>query len=644
MLCNLLYSQNNTIHKDSIIEFIHLANNSTKQKRDSLLSKALKLAKQIDNDSLTFEIAADLASNGIRDDDSILYKKGVDVLLHQYKTKKDYKSYGYYYKFQGTYKSFYSSLDSAYYYFEKAKKVFKEHNYTTELSIVFEKILTIQLDLHDRIGLEKTAIEIFKFLENNSDYFLLSNTYQSQALSAESFDFEKAKKYFNKAIYYSDSIKDNYLRDLDQLYLRMATSYTYNDNEKYEEAAIEAQKGIDTYKKTKFKKNLKPNYYWLLHNLAISELELNKIQLGFAKLDTVLNYTIKTNDLYSKAFVVEDLAYYHNKHGNVKKALNYAEDALQITKQTKNTKLYMHILEILTEITNVNRSNKLLKELLHLKDSIYKKELKIKDQYALVKFETEQKEAENSKLKQEIKLNKVKLKNEHQRSNIIGLGALLSLLIAGFIYYIYTARKKEFTYKTNLEKAKAREQERIDIAANLHDKVVGDLRVIHKKTVTLNTDDISKPLHKVQQEIRNISHKLSSIDFDEISFKDQLINLVADYFEPKFRIKVTNIDTVDWSLINTQIKRTLFLVIRESIQNSKNHADATEVNVNFVEKNRTIQLQISDNGKGFDVQSPKLGIGLKSQKRRVEELNGIFTLESIINSGTTTKVNIPIIV
>ena len=85
-------------------------------------------------------------------------------------------------------------------------------------------------------------------------------------------------------------------------------------------------------------------------------------------------------------------------------------------------------------------------------------------------------------------------------------------------------------------------------------------------------------------------------------------------------------------------------MIRESIQNSKNHADATEVNVNFVEKNRTIQLQISDNGKGFDVQSPKLGIGLTSQKRRVEELNGIFTLESIINSGTTTKVNIPIIV
>ena len=108
---------------------------------------------------------------------------------------------------------------------------------------------------------------------------------------------------------------------------------------------------------------------------------------------------------------------------------------------------------------------------------------------------------------------------------------MLSLLIAGFIYYIYTARKKEFAYKTNLEKAKAREQERIDIAANLHDKVVGDLRMIHDKTLKINADEISKPLHKVYQEIRNVSHKLSSVDFDEVSFKDQIINLVTDYFE-----------------------------------------------------------------------------------------------------------------
>ena len=169
---------------------------------------------------------------------------------------------------------------------------------------------------------------------------------------------------------------------------------------------------------------------------------------------------------------------------------------------------------------------------------------------------------------------------------------------------------------------------------------MGDLRVIHKKTVALNVDEISKPLYKVQQEIRNISHKLSSIDFDEVTFKDQLINLITDYFEPKFRIKVTNIDAIDWSLIHNQIKRALFLVIRESIQNSKKHADATEVIVNFVGKNKSIQLQISDNGKGFDAQSPKLGIGLKNQKRRVEELNGIFKLESIVNSGTKIFVEI----
>ncbi|WP_368086359.1 sensor histidine kinase [Polaribacter sp. KT25b] len=90
------------------------------------------------------------------------------------------------------------------------------------------------------------------------------------------------------------------------------------------------------------------------------------------------------------------------------------------------------------------------------------------------------------------------------------------------------------------------------------------------------------------------------------------------------------------------MKRTLYLVIRESIQNSKKHAFASEVLIDFKIKHNTFVLSIKDNGKGFNISSLKFGLGLKNQKKRIEELNGNFTINSVPNSGTTTNIEIPL--
>ncbi len=54
-----------------------------------------------------------------------------------------------------------------------------------------------------------------------------------------------------------------------------------------------------------------------------------------------------------------------------------------------------------------------------------------------------------------------------------------------------------------------------------------------------------------------------------------------------------------------------------------------------------IFLAISDDGKGFDLSDKRSGIGLKNMKERIEEINGIFSIESEIEKGTTIKIEIP---
>ena len=196
-------------------------------------------------------------------------------------------------------------------------------------------------------------------------------------------------------------------------------------------------------------------------------------------------------------------------------------------------------------------------------------------------------------------------------------------------------------FESKLKQVEAREKERQQIAKSLHDEVAGDIRMLHLKLAKTNQIEEANSLESIKENVRNLSHQLSSESFDKVSFKDQIINLISDYFEPNFRIKVKEIDSVNWREINNSIKRTLFLSIRETIQNTKKHAEASEVVLTFNETKKAITLAISDNGNGFDVNAKKNGIGLKNLKERIEEINGTFILESELEKGTTTKIETP---
>ena len=50
---------------------------------------------------------------------------------------------------------------------------------------------------------------------------------------------------------------------------------------------------------------------------------------------------------------------------------------------------------------------------------------------------------------------------------------------------------------------------------------------------------------------------------------------------------------------------------------------------------------INDDGKGFNIDKKKKGIGLKNMKERVEEINGVFSIKSELEKGTTIEIQIP---
>lgn len=70
-------------------------------------------------------------------------------------------------------------------------------------------------------------------------------------------------------------------------------------------------------------------------------------------------------------------------------------------------------------------------------------------------------------------------------------------------------------------------------------------------------------------------------------------------------------------------------ILSESLTNIARHAQATNVNVNFFIQNKTLELEVRDNGKGFDVKQESKGhYGLVGMHERARLTGGMLSIES----------------
>ncbi|MEW6355369.1 MAG: PAS domain S-box protein [Planctomycetota bacterium] len=87
----------------------------------------------------------------------------------------------------------------------------------------------------------------------------------------------------------------------------------------------------------------------------------------------------------------------------------------------------------------------------------------------------------------------------------------------------------------------------------------------------------------------------------------------------------------------------LFRIMQEALTNVARHAEARQVSVSLCRDNGRTVLEISDDGRGFDVDSPPphRNIGLRGMRERARTFGGEFAIESKPGSGTRIRVSPP---
>ena len=526
--------------------------------------------------------------------------------------------------------------DSAFYYYDLSRNISRKLGDTLETGRRLLSIAKLQRESKDYLGSEISSIEALNYLEPIKENTFLERIYNNLGIvSKELNQKEESIKYYEQGLEINKSTKNqrNYLFIMNNL------GELFQRNEEHLKAISYFKKGL---KFENIKKIYPEHYILLLENLAASNFLLNRKDNVLKNYKEVLLLKKEIKDREGLSTTHINLSDYYKNVGHLTKAKHHATEALKYAKQTHNNKRWLEALQLLSQLTSGTQSKTYLQEYITLNDSLVQQERRLKNQFAKIRYETNKKEKENTFLKGENEKKQAEITYHKQQTTIGWLASAASILLFVMSVSFFTFRRKKLLYQAQLQKAQVRERERKQIAKSLHDEVAGDLRLLHRKLEKSQLLEEAQKLEEVKENVRNLSHQLSSVSFKKVNFVDQIINLVSDYFSPNFIIRVHHLKEIDWEQTNSSIKRLLYLSIRESIQNCLKHAEASKIDINFSVHKKLVHLNISDNGIGFDTETSKKGIGLQNIEERVEELHGKLTITSEKGKGTNTSIQVPL--
>ena len=209
------------------------------------------------------------------------------------------------------------------------------------------------------------------------------------------------------------------------------------------------------------------------------------------------------------------------------------------------------------------------------------------------------------------------------------------------------------------------ERVRSRIATDLHDDIgasltqIAILSEVAQAGATNGNSKLVEPLSKISEVSNELVGTMSDIVWSINPAKDHLRDLTqrmrrfaADVLSERgIAVKLTIPDTPDEISLNSNVRREVFLVFKEAINNVAKHANASNVRVDLGVSATQVILAVKDDGDGFTIESPtfedtftsegRSGNGLQSMKQRAKEMGGEFEIGSEPGKGTIVCLRLP---
>jgi signal transduction histidine kinase len=205
-----------------------------------------------------------------------------------------------------------------------------------------------------------------------------------------------------------------------------------------------------------------------------------------------------------------------------------------------------------------------------------------------------------------------------------------------------------------LEKEKAvlesQRNERERIAHDLHDDLgsgITSIRLLSEIAKRkMKTEMPQSEIERISENASELIDNMSEIIWTMNTYNDSLENTVAyirsysgNFLQNAGVTRSIHVAGIIPALeLKSEVRRNIFLTVKEALHNVVKHAAATEVAMD-ISINHALEISIRDNGKGFaDVASSPFGNGLKNMRARMLDIHGTFDISASPGSGTTIKI------
>ena len=194
------------------------------------------------------------------------------------------------------------------------------------------------------------------------------------------------------------------------------------------------------------------------------------------------------------------------------------------------------------------------------------------------------------------------------------------------------------------------ENERKRLASELHDGLGQMLTVVKLRLSAAQTDDkldeIKNLLDETITEVRRISNNLMPAVLLDFGLEAGLRLLCRNTSEHTGVQIEFSFDRTEARPVHFEVSISLYRIAQEGLNNIIKYAGASKAKVSVLQYKDHINMEISDEGKGFALNeyyaSDKESKGIKNMRERAKILKGTFRIESELNKGTIITIEIPL--
>jgi signal transduction histidine kinase len=222
-----------------------------------------------------------------------------------------------------------------------------------------------------------------------------------------------------------------------------------------------------------------------------------------------------------------------------------------------------------------------------------------------------------------------------------------ALIVGGARYVVWQRLRREMA---RLKTQQVLTSERLRIAHDIHDDLGARItQITMVSAMSLNDPALSVKTRADLEQIKQLSRNLVSALYETVwavnpandnldalgSYLCEMASQLCDRTPCHCRLHVSELPQ-DLP-VSSQVRHNVTLVVKEAINNAIKHAQSSEITITIQLNDQVLDIEIKDNGSGFQPVTADAGYGLANMRQRMNDIGGSCSITSQPGSGAAVR-------